>query len=90
MSIAEFWTRLGELSGPGVTAALFVWALATERLVLGRQYRAERARADKYDDANRDLTDQLIKMSASQQATTSILEALRESAEAIAGKGGSA
>ena len=73
-----------------LAAALFVWALATERLVLGRQYRAERARADKYDDANRDLTDQLIKMSASQQATTSILEALRESAEAIAGKGGSA
>lgn len=65
---------------------MFVWALATERLVLGRQYRAERARADKYDDANRALTDQLIKMSAGQQATTTVLEALRDSAAAIASK----
>ncbi|QDF19766.1 membrane protein [Mycobacterium phage LilSpotty] len=72
------WTSL---SGPGVAmiaAGLFVWALATGRLVLGSQYRAERARADKYDDANRQLTQALIEGNARQETTTHILAALRD------------
>jgi hypothetical protein len=77
-----FWTSLGGLSAPAlaiVVCAIFVWALATGRLVLGSQYRAEKARADRYDEANRDLTAEFIKMSATQNATASILASLRSS-----------
>lgn len=81
----DFWNNVGVVGIAVLAAFAFVWALATERLVLGRQYRAAVARADKYDDANRDLTQALITKNASEQASTAILTAIREE---FAAKGG--
>lgn len=72
-----FWTGL---SGPAVAmfvCALFLWALVTERLAIGKQFRAERARADRLEAANRELTEALIEKNAGEVITTSLLSALR-------------
>lgn len=84
----EFWSGL---SGPGmatIVCVAFVWALATERLVLGKQYRAERERGDKYEDAHRTVTQALIEKNAGQEATIAIVSSFRkEIAELAAGAG---
>lgn len=88
--MSGFWAALPSLSGPGVImigAALFVYALATERLVLGKQYRAERARGDKYEDAHRDVTATLIGQNAEREATVAIVTAFRKELEEFAARG---
>lgn len=85
--MTSFWTNLPSLSGPAVLmlgAALFVYALATERLVLGKQYRAERARGDKYEDAHRSVTETLIGQTAEREATVAIVSAFRKELETFA------
>lgn len=83
----EFWSGL---TGPVVAVivcAAFVWALSTERLVLGKQYRAVVARADKYENAHHDVTQELMKQTAGQEATTAIVSALQREFAALASKG---
>lgn len=65
----EYWASL---SGPGlatIAAVIFVWAVATERLVPGRRYRAERERGDKYETGYHEAAKALIE-SASRNVTT--------------------
>lgn len=86
---AEFWAGISSLSAPAlatVVAVAFVWALATERLVLGRQYRAERARADKYDEDNRALTQTVIRNTASNEATVGVVTSFQRQLAELAGK----
>ena len=64
-----------------------IWALATERLVLGKQYRAERARGDKYEEAHQIATKSLIQNIANQEATISIVSAFRKELAELSGKG---
>ena len=59
-------------------ALALIWALTTERLVLGKQYRAERERGDKYEEAHRTATAALIENVAGTQATISIVSSFRE------------
>ena len=84
---ADFWTGIANLSAPGlaiVVCALFIWALATGRLVLGKQYQAERARADMSDESNRELIATVIKNTATAEATASIVAAFRQELAALA------
>lgn len=83
----EFWSGL---TGPGIAilvCAAFVWALATERLVLGKQYRAIVARAEKDAETNRTLTETLIQKNASDSAATNLLVAIRGELAAAKGQG---
>lgn len=88
----EFWsglTHLSSLSAPALATLVsiaFVWALATERLVLGKQYRAERERADKYDEDNRALTQTVIKNTASNEATTAVVSSFQRQLTELAGR----
>lgn len=80
--MSELWnpTFWSGLSGPGIAiivCAAFVWALVTERLVIGRQYRAAVARADKAEETNGDLTRVLMEKNAADEAATKILAAMR-------------
>lgn len=85
-----FWAGLSSLSilsTPALATAVciaFVWALASERLVLGKQYRAERARADKYDEDNRALTQTVIKNTASSEATATLVSSFQKQLAALA------
>lgn len=82
----EFWSSL---SGPGVAvfvAALFVWALASGRLVLGSQYRAERERADRYDEDNRELVQTVIRNTATSETTTALVSSFQKQLDELAGK----
>lgn len=84
---ADFWAAITNLSAPALATgvcALFVWALATGRLVLGKQYQAERARADEYDKSNRELVSTVIKNTASTEATAAIVTAFRRELAALA------
>lgn len=81
MGTPEFWSGLSTLSSPALATLVcgaFVWALASERLVLGKQYRAERARADKYDEDNRSLTQTVIRNTASNEATTAVVSSFQK------------
>lgn len=84
LSNPEFWSGL---SGPGVAllvCAAFVWALSTGRLVLGKQHQAVVARADRYDESNRELIATVIKGTATAEATASIVTAFRQELAALA------
>lgn len=86
---AEFWAGLSNLSAPALATAvcmIFVWALATERLVLGKQYRATVARADKYDEDNRALTQTVIRNTASNEATTAVVSSFQKQLAELTGK----
>ena len=74
----QFWASL---SGPGIAtlgAVVLVWAVTTQRLVPGRQYRAERARGDKYEDAYREAMQALVQHNANQAATIDIVSSFRK------------
>ncbi|MEX7470204.1 hypothetical protein AB4Z39_10885 [Mycobacterium adipatum] len=74
----EFWSGL---SGPGVAllvCAAFVWALSTGRLVLGKQHQAVVARADRYDEANRELVQTVIRGTADKEATVALVTSFQK------------
>ncbi|SCX06064.1 hypothetical protein [Mycolicibacterium fluoranthenivorans] len=80
----EFWASL---TGPGlatIAAVLFVWAVATERLVPGGRYRAERARGDKYEESFHDATKALIENTAGTVAATEMVASFRKEIAALA------
>ena len=90
--ITAFLTALGSVSAPALVTIggiIFIWAIATERLVLGKQYRAERERGDKYEEAHRTATQALIENVAGQEATITIVTAFREELARFSGKGSS-
>lgn len=81
---SEFWSGL---SGPAVAiivAAVFVWLLITERLVIGKQYRTVVERADKDAETVQTLTATLIEKNAGEEAATNILSAIRQEIAALA------
>jgi len=71
-----------------VAAVIFIWAVATQRLVPGRQYKAERERGDKYEEAHRTATAALIENVAGQQATIAIVSSFREELAKLSARGG--
>jgi len=78
---ADFWTGIANLSAPGlaiVVCALFIWALATGRLVLGKQHQAVVARADRYDEANRELVQTVIMGTADKEATVALVTSFQK------------
>lgn len=72
-----FWNDLGAVTLALLVCAIFVWALATERLVLGRQYRKVQERADRLEEANGTLIREVMGQTASGQITHSLLTAIR-------------
>lgn len=89
--MTAFLANLGTLSAPALAtmgAGLFMWAIATQRLVTGRQYRAERERGDKYEEAHQTATKALIENVAGTQATISIVSSFREELAKLTAKGG--
>lgn len=75
------------LSGPGIAtfaAVALIWAVATQRLVPGKQYRAAEARGDKYENAYLEATTAIIRNTAGQEATLHMVSAFREEVAEIA------
>lgn len=72
-----FWNDLGAVTLALLVCAIFVWALATERLVLGRQYRKVQERADKLEDANTTLMQGMIGQTDTGQVALSLLTQIR-------------
>lgn len=73
----SFWNDMGVVTLVLLGSAIFVWAIATERLVLGRQYRKVVERADHLEDANMTLMRGMMGQTATGQITNSLLDALR-------------
>lgn len=76
-----FWSSIGNLSAPALmvmVCALFIWAITTERLVPGRQYRATLARAVEAEKARDTAVTALIEKNVSDQTNTALLSAVRE------------
>jgi hypothetical protein len=85
VSGAGFWSSIGNLSAPAlavVVCALFIWAITTERLVPGRQYRATLARALEAEKARDTAVTALIEKNVADQASTSLLGTIRREIEA--------
>ncbi|GAS94445.1 uncharacterized protein RMCC_1411 [Mycolicibacterium canariasense] len=83
----EFWAGL---TGPGLAtliAIIFMWAIATERLVPGGRYRAERARGDKYEQSYHEATKALIENTAGTIAATEMVSSFRKEIAALAREG---
>lgn len=75
-----FWTSIGNLSAPAlatVVCAMLIWALVTERLVIGKQYRATLARAIDAETARDKAVAALIEKNVADQANTSLLGTIR-------------
>ena len=73
----EFWSGL---SGPGfasIGAALLILALSKGWLVIGKQYDAQVARADKAEETNHILTKALTEKNATDELATTILTTVR-------------
>ena len=84
--MSELWspTFWSGLSGPGIAilvCAAFVWALVTERLVIGKQYRAAVARAETAEATNAKLTGSLMEKNAAEEMATKLLAAMRTTAD---------
>lgn len=61
-----------------IVAAFIVWALVTERIVTGKQYRTQVARGDRLEEANHTLTVALIRKDTGEEMNTAILAAIRK------------
>ncbi|MCV7434790.1 hypothetical protein [Mycolicibacterium bacteremicum] len=73
----EFWSGV---SGPGIAtigAVILIVALSRGWLVIGKQYDAQVARADKAEDTNQMLTEALTKKNATDELATTILRTVR-------------
>lgn len=78
----EFWSSL---SGPGIAtllALLLILALAKGWIVIGKQYDAQVARADKAEETNGMLTEALTKKNATDELATAILTTVRKELDA--------
>jgi len=76
-----FWSSIGNLSAPAlmvIVCGLFIWAVTTERLVPGRQYRATLTRAIDAEKARDTAVTALIEKNVSDQTNTALLSAVRE------------
>lgn len=89
--LTAFLANLGTLSAPAlmvIGAAIFMWLIATQRLVPGRQYKAERERGDKYEAAHQTATAALIENVTDQKTTIAIVSSFREELARLTAKGG--
>lgn len=80
-----FWTSIGNLSAPAlaiIVCGLFIWAIVSERLVTGRQYRATLARAIDAEKARDTAVVALVEKNVADQASTSLLGTIRREIEA--------
>jgi len=73
-----FWDDVGVVTVVLTITALFVWALLTERLVLGRQYRKVEERCNTLEETNMTLMRELMGQNASNQITNGLLAAIRQ------------
>lgn len=74
---ASFWNDMGVVTLVLLMCVAFVWALATERLVIGRQYRKVQERADRLEEANATLTKDMMGQTATGQIALSLLTQIR-------------
>lgn len=80
-----FWSSIGNLSAPAlaiIVCGLFIWAIVSERLVTGRQYRATLARAIDAEKARDTAVVALVEKNVADQASTSLLGTIRREIEA--------